>query len=148
VEAAAWTNTTPFISTSNTDLWVEGIDSVGALGSFTYTVTTHDYFRTMGTRILRGRGFSPADREGSTPVTVVSASMARVLWPGAEPLGKCIRPSADTMPCYQVVGVAEDMVPLLPAAAAVRAQPGERDAGAGARRRRRGRRSAACRAAA
>lgn len=36
--------------------------------------------------------------------------MARVLWPGADAIGKCIRIGADTMPCTTVVGVAEDVV--------------------------------------
>jgi ABC-type antimicrobial peptide transport system permease subunit len=35
--------------------------------------------------------------------------MARALWPAADPLGKCIRISADTAPCTTVVGVAEEM---------------------------------------
>jgi ABC-type antimicrobial peptide transport system permease subunit len=35
--------------------------------------------------------------------------MARVLWPGVDPLGKCIRVGADTAPCTTVVGVAEDV---------------------------------------
>ena len=110
VEAAAWVNSVPFNSTSQTRLWVRGIDSVGALGEFTYTATTPDYFRVMGTRILRGRPLMDTDREGARPVMVVGESMARRLWPTADAIGKCITVSADTMPCYTVVGIAEDMV--------------------------------------
>jgi hypothetical protein len=36
--------------------------------------------------------------------------MARVLWPGQDALGRCIRIDADTVPCTRVVGVAEDAV--------------------------------------
>jgi putative ABC transport system permease protein len=110
VEAAAWVSSAPFVSTSSTDLFVAGIDSVRRLGTFTYQATTPDYFRTMGTRVLRGRGFTTDDRFGTPQVAVVSASMARVLWPGREPLGQCFRVRADTMPCTTVVGIAEDMV--------------------------------------
>jgi len=67
------------------------------------------YFRTLGTRILSGRGFTADDGATAPPVTVVSAGMARVLWPGQNPLGKCIRFDADTAPCTTVVGVAEDL---------------------------------------
>jgi len=34
--------------------------------------------------------------------------MARTAWPGQDPLGKCLRLSADTTPCHSVVGIAED----------------------------------------
>jgi len=41
----------------------------------------------MGTRILRGRGFTADDRGTSPRVAVVSESMARALWPNANPIG-------------------------------------------------------------
>ena len=110
VEAAAWVSSAPFLSTSATELFVEGIDSVGMLGVFTYQATTPDYFRTMGTRILRGRGIEDGDREGSPPVAVVSESMAGVLWPGGDALGRCFRMRTRDAPCRTVVGIAEDIV--------------------------------------
>ena len=110
VESAAWVSSAPFVSTSNTRLYVAGIDSVDRLGVFTYQATTPDYFRAMGTRILRGRSLSPDDRAGAPNAAVVSESMARVLWPGQDALGKCFRMRADTAPCMNVVGIAEDMV--------------------------------------
>lgn len=110
VEAAAWVSSAPFVSTSWTELHVEGIDSVGALGVFTYQATTPDYFRTMGTRILRGRGLDDGDREGAPAVAVVSESMARVLWPGVDALGHCFRMRTADTPCRTVVGIAEDIV--------------------------------------
>jgi predicted permease len=110
VESAAWVSSAPFVSTSNTSLYVSGIDSVARLGTFTYQATSPDYFRTMGTRIVRGRGFTLDDRAGAPSVAVVSASMARVLWPNQDAIGKCFRMRSDTVPCTTVVGIAEDMV--------------------------------------
>lgn len=110
VESAAWVASAPFVSTSATAVFVPGIDSTGPLGEFTYQATTPDYFRTMGTRIVRGRGFTPNDRRGAPPVLVISESMARVLWRGQDALGKCARVWRDTMPCATIVGIAEDMV--------------------------------------
>ena len=110
VEAAAWVSSAPFVSTSNTNLFVAGIDSVARLGTFTYQATTPDYFRAMGTRILRGRPLMPDDRAGAPNVAVVSESMARTLWPGQDAIGKCFRMRVDTAPCVTVVGIAEDMV--------------------------------------
>jgi putative ABC transport system permease protein len=112
VVAAARVNGRLF-GTNTTRLRVAGIDSVERLGRFNMQLTTPRYFEVMQTRILRGRGFTPQDGEGAPPVTVVSAAMARVLWPGEDPLGRCIEVGwgADgiaTSPCTLVVGVAED----------------------------------------
>jgi ABC-type antimicrobial peptide transport system permease subunit len=35
--------------------------------------------------------------------------MAATLWPGQDPLGKCMRLNADTAPCVSIAGVAEDI---------------------------------------
>ena len=67
------------------------------------------YFATMGTRILRGRGFGPDDRAGTAPVIVVSQSLAKTLWPGEDALGKCIRLSQPTAPCRTIIGLSEDI---------------------------------------
>jgi len=75
----------------------------------TYQQGSTDYFRTMGTRIVRGRGFTKDDRATSPRVAVVSESMARVLWANSNPIGQCMRVGQDTMPCTTVVGVAENV---------------------------------------
>ncbi len=108
VEHAAWISAVPFYSTSGTGLHVEGIDSVRKLGRFTYQSTTPDYFATFGTRIIRGRPFTGDDRAGAPLVAVVSAAMAKVLWPGKDAIGQCMRVGRDTMPCTTVIGIAED----------------------------------------
>jgi predicted permease len=109
VEHAAWVSSVPFWTTSSAPFFVSGIDSVGRLGRFTYQQGTTDYFSTMGTRILRGRGFTKDDRATSPPIVVVSQSMAKALWPSSDAIGKCMRIGSDTMPCTTVVGVAEDV---------------------------------------
>jgi predicted permease len=107
VEAATLINSRPFF-TSTALLFVDGIDSVLKLGRFDLQVTTPEYFRVMNTRIVRGRAFTDADREGTPRVSVVSQAMARALWPDKDAIGQCIRISADTMPCTRVIGIAED----------------------------------------
>ena len=116
VERGAWVTNTPFSAgTSIFTLAVEGIDSVAALGRFTYQVASSDYFATMGTRLLRGRSFNEDDRADRPAVVVVSQAMAARLWPGREAVGQCLRiswrtPRADTMPCTTVIGVVENAV--------------------------------------
>jgi len=110
VRRAAWASSVPFWSTSSTGLYVAGIDSVRRLGRFTYQMTTPDYFAAFGTRILRGRGFTTADRDGAPLVAVVSEGMARALWPDRDALGQCMHVFDETSPCTTVVGIAEDIV--------------------------------------
>jgi putative ABC transport system permease protein len=107
VESAARVNTRPF-STNMELLYVDGIDSVQKLGRFVIQLATPEYFQVMGTRILRGRPFTAADGDRAPRVTVVSESMAGALWPGKAAIGRCIRISADSMPCTTVIGIAED----------------------------------------
>ncbi len=97
----------PFWMNEGRGLKVDGVDTVRKLGRFILQAGSPEYFATMGTRILRGRAFTAADGAGAPYVIVVSESMARVLWPGQDALGKCIH--IDTLPCASVIGVAEDM---------------------------------------
>ncbi len=99
----------PFAGESSQPLFVTGIDSVRKLGIFYFNTVSADYFRVMGTRILRGRAIESTDRDGARRVAVVGESMAGALWPGLDPIGQCFRMVADTMPCRYVVGVAEDI---------------------------------------
>jgi predicted permease len=109
VAHAARRITMPFWMTWNTDLHVTGIDSVNRLGEFNLNAVSPDYFATMGTRILRGRGIIAQDVAGAEEVMVVSEAMAKVLWPGQDAIGQCVRVGADTAPCTTVVGIAENI---------------------------------------
>jgi predicted permease len=109
VESGARTITVPFWISMSDDLFVPGIDSVDKLGDFDLNAVSPDYFRTMGTRIRRGRGFTDADSRNAPLVTIVGESMARKLWPRKDALGECIRIGSDTVPCSQVVGIAQDV---------------------------------------
>jgi putative ABC transport system permease protein len=109
VEEAGRTYTVPFWMNWNEDLFVPGIDSVGRLGDFYAHAVSPSYFKTMGTRIVRGRGITDADRAGAPLAIVVSESMAKKLWPNKDPFGQCVKVGADTVPCSTVVGIAEDI---------------------------------------
>jgi putative ABC transport system permease protein len=50
-------------------------------------MVTPDYFRAMGIPVRRGRGIEATDRRGAPPVMVINESAAKLLWPGADPLG-------------------------------------------------------------
>jgi ABC-type lipoprotein release transport system permease subunit len=82
---------------------------VDRLGEFDLNSVTPEYFATLGTRIIRGRAIQSQDVAGAPRAMVVSDAMGRVLWPGKDPIGQCVRISADTMPCTYVVGIAENI---------------------------------------
>ena len=109
VSQAALQEAVPFARMSSWPIFVSGIGSLDALGGFDFNTVSPDYFATMGTRIVRGRGFENSDRASTQRVAVVGESMAAVLWPGRDPIGQCFRFGADTVPCTYVVGVAEDI---------------------------------------
>jgi hypothetical protein len=52
------------------------------------TSTTEGFFTSIGTPLLQGRGFLRTDDETSTPVAVVTQSLAERLWPGEDALGR------------------------------------------------------------
>ena len=64
------------------------------------------YLAVVGTKLLRGRGFTADDRAGTTPVMITSEEFARRVWPSKNPIGQCIRIEGATNPCYTVIGVA------------------------------------------
>jgi predicted permease len=109
VESAARGISVPFWSTEGLGFVVPGVDSIRRLGHFTLQMASADYFATTGTRILKGRGFTEADRADGPLVAVVSEGMAEAVWPGKDAIGQCIKIDRVTDPCRMVVGVAENI---------------------------------------
>jgi len=107
VESAARAVTIPFWWMWNESLFVQGFDTVR--GEYLLQAASPEYFRTAGTRIIRGRGLESTDTKNAPLVMVVSEAMAKNLWPNKDALGQCVRVGADTMPCTTVVGVAENI---------------------------------------
>lgn len=109
VEDATPAITVPFAGEAVVPLFVPGVDSLDHLGEFVLQTAAPNYFATMGTRLIRGRGFTDDDRHGSALVLIVSQTMARKVWPAEGAIGQCVRLGADTAPCRTVIGVAEDV---------------------------------------
>ncbi|HSL68877.1 MAG TPA: ADOP family duplicated permease, partial [Longimicrobiales bacterium] len=99
----------PFYGTSSSPIFVTGTDSVNEFRRIERNAVSPEYFATMGTRLLRGRGIEPGDVDGAPRVMVVGAALSAKLWPGEDPLGKCVRIVSKIMPCTYVVGIAEDI---------------------------------------
>jgi putative ABC transport system permease protein len=53
--------------------------------------------QALGVPLLRGRELTDADREGSSPVALVSETLARRAWPGQDPIGKRVALSVEAL---------------------------------------------------
>jgi putative ABC transport system permease protein len=69
---------------------------------------TPGYFAAMGMPLVRGRDFTDNDRADGPYVAIVSKSMAKMLWPNSEPLGKRFRMGGGET-FMTVVGVVDDI---------------------------------------
>ena len=74
------------------------------------------YFDTLGVPLIRGRFLDERDDEAHPRVMVINQTMARMYWPGQDPIGKRIQqvrrgapPNAPPPPMITVVGVVGDM---------------------------------------
>lgn len=87
-----------------------------------YKFVSPEYFQLLDVDIMRGRGFTDAERTADAGVTVVSETAARRLWPNGDALGQVVRIQTDrptdlqrpgTSPppsrAYSVVGIARDV---------------------------------------
>jgi putative ABC transport system permease protein len=93
---------------------VEGVSDRGDAPTAVDVSVTPEFFSTMGTPLLRGRMFQESDDSMSQPVALVDEAAARLLWGGADPVGRRVRSSRDIIlsrlkpvpaPWMTVVGV-------------------------------------------
>jgi putative ABC transport system permease protein len=68
-----------------------------------------DYFRTMGMRVVRGRGFTDRDDERAPQVLIIGETMARTYWPNDDPLGKRVTVGTDSWGVREIVGIVGDV---------------------------------------
>jgi putative ABC transport system permease protein len=111
VEHAGLGTSAPFVHWDAQDAFLPGRDtSVSLGGERAAGIAVDDAFlNALGVRVHAGRGISSADGPGASPVVVVTDAMAKALWPGESPIGKCLIPFARTNPCFSVVGVVSDL---------------------------------------
>jgi putative ABC transport system permease protein len=107
VEAVSRTGNLPFAMELRISVYPEGA-ALPLEKKGTYVVYAHDgFFRTLGIPLTAGRDFTPRDGPDAPGVAVVSQALARLAWPGQNPLGKRFRIDPHAPP-YEVIGVAGD----------------------------------------
>jgi predicted permease len=100
----------PFSTAWAEPVSVPGRDSLPttAEGGPYFNSVNADFFRTIGMRIVRGRGFTEAEQAGAARVVVVNEILAKLWWPNEDAIGHCMRVGADTNPCAQIIGITEN----------------------------------------
>ncbi|MDQ3697393.1 MAG: ADOP family duplicated permease [Gemmatimonadota bacterium] len=88
-----------------------GADSSGSFREQmpTMSAVSPSFFQAAGIRLLRGQGFAGSDADGAPAEVVVNDAMAKLLWPGRNAIGQCMRFTKRENPCYTVVGVVESV---------------------------------------
>ena len=81
LRGAAWTG----------DATVEGRSADDYERELRHNVITPDYFRAVGTPLVRGRFLNEFDTATSPPVTLVNESLAKTYFRGADPVGKRLK---------------------------------------------------------
>ncbi|HVP00540.1 MAG TPA: ABC transporter permease [Bryobacteraceae bacterium] len=73
-----------------------------------YNSVTRNFLGTMGTSIVRGRGFEPHDDAAGANSVIVNETMAQRFWPNDEAVGKTILIGGPKGRVHTVVGVAKN----------------------------------------
>jgi putative ABC transport system permease protein len=80
----------------------------GTGGQVAWRSVTPGYFTALGIPILRGRGFLDEDRNPTAYSVILSDALARLMFPGENPIGQRLQPGLDG-PWFTVIGVAADV---------------------------------------
>jgi putative ABC transport system permease protein len=70
-----------------------------------YYLVSPNYFEVMGIAVLRGRGFTDRDRDGTTRVAIINDEFARLHYPDQDPVGQRIRIGRNSSIVREIVGV-------------------------------------------
>jgi predicted permease len=70
-----------------------------------YRTADAGYFKASGIRIVAGRDFTASDDAKAPPVVVINQSLARLLWPGEDPIGRRLTWTGEVL---KVIGMKEE----------------------------------------
>ncbi|HJT87621.1 MAG TPA: ABC transporter permease [Bryobacteraceae bacterium] len=115
VQSAAGSSTPPMAGALQVGFLIEGRPAPpsgnGQPGqNAAYIAITPNYFATLKTPILQGRGFTDRDTSSAPPVIIINQALARRYWPNENPLGRHIAVDyVPNEPLREIVGVVGDV---------------------------------------
>jgi putative ABC transport system permease protein len=92
-------------------VFLEGQDAESEGGGRRYhrnNVVVPGFFKTAGIPIVSGRDFEERDRADTKPVVIINETMAKLAWPGEDPIGRRFHFDDPSEPLVEVIGVARD----------------------------------------
>lgn len=91
--------------------WATGVQIQGEPDSnhiASFVRVNPDYFSSVGTHVVMGRGINPQDTSTATPVAVVNQAFVKTFFQNRNPLGHHMGSSGNSAGDYEIVGVVED----------------------------------------
>jgi predicted permease len=72
---------------------------------------TGQYFEALGARVMRGRALGPSDTESSEPVVVINETLAKLYFPGEDPVNRRLKwgGANSHAPWMRIVGIIGDV---------------------------------------
>ena len=70
-----------------------------------YRTADPSYFKASGIKIVAGRAFEPTDDAKAAHVAIINQTLAKLLWPGQDPIGRRIAWSGEVL---KFIGLKED----------------------------------------
>lgn len=90
VESAALVKDLPLDGTRDGHFNLENRPQDSGKADAGYSIVSPGYLTTMRIPLLRGRDLNDGDTQNSPPVVLINAEMARIYWPGEDPIGRRI----------------------------------------------------------
>lgn len=112
VEAAAFSeNRLLRGGTMQRQVYIDGQTAPAVVGDRSFHRTNAvmpGFFKTVGIPLIEGHDFDDNIREDGPAVAIINETMARVAWPGEDPIGKVIHFDYPSYPPITVIGVVAD----------------------------------------
>jgi predicted permease len=106
VERVAYTSMRPKWGIQFTNFFPDGALG-GVKHSTFYSAVSPAFFTATGTRVTRGRSFTDGAAGRHERAVLVNTALADSVWPGEDPIGRCIRFEKGDASCYTVIGVTQ-----------------------------------------
>jgi predicted permease len=109
VRAAAYAEFTFSEGCWNGPVYVAGFDNNKDV-DVPHNVVGAGYFAAMGIQLIAGRTFGPQDTVKSSPVAIISETMARIMFPAGSPIGRQYGVDGPkSANSHEVIGVVKDV---------------------------------------